>query len=601
MRFHRRKKKTPGETTGAAGPVRRPLFRKYATILVGILSSALIVSGAVDVWFSYQEQKALLVRVQHEQAQAAAAKITQFINQIRSQMGWVALVSSPTETFDEWRFDVIRLLRQEPALTELAQFTPSGREQFRLSRYARDLTDGQQDHSHDPLFMQARASEIAYGPVSFVGGSEPFMTIAMAAGRGDQAVLMGQVNLKFIWDIVSQIKAGNRGQAYLVDGQGRLIAHPDLSLVLKNTDMSVLPQVDATKNDTGERRQSALSEGIDLNHRAVLSAHAPVPPLNWLVFVDVPLEEAYAPLYGSIGRSAFILAIALALALFAALLLARRMVGPIHALHSGAARIAAGDLTQRIAIHTDDELAALGDQFNIMAERLHDSYATLEDKVEQRTRELELANQAKSRFLAAASHDLRQPLHALGLFVSQLRGRLRMEERNKIVDRIENSLSAMNQLFIALLDISKLDAGAMSTNVTGFPVSDLLDQVESTFTEAAREKGLSLRIVNCGLWIRSDFILLQRIVFNLVSNAIRYTNTGTVLVGCRRNADTVRIEVCDNGVGIPADQHQHIFTEFYRLGDPERDRRAGIGLGLAIVDRLCRLLGHPITVSSTPG
>ena len=149
---------------------------------------------------------------------------------------------------------------------------------------------------------------------------------------------------------------------------------------------------------------------------------------------------------------------------------------PIRALHDGAVRIGHGDLTQRIAIKTGDELEALGDQFNMMAARLQESYATLERKVEERTRQLELANLAKSRFLAAASHDLRQPLHALGLFVAQLSGRMGDDEHGRILARIDAALCAMNELFNALLDISKLDAGLLSPDITEFPVAKLLDR-----------------------------------------------------------------------------------------------------------------------------
>jgi len=192
-------------------------------------------------------------------------------------------------------------------------------------------------------------------------------------------------------------------------------------------------------------------------------------------------------------------------------------------------------------------------------------------------------------------------LHALALFVAQLQARMSASERKQLIARIDAALSAMNELFNALLDISKLDAGVLTPNITEFPVSQLFKRVESTFTGAAREKGLSLRVIGNTAWMRSDFILLERIVFNLVSNALRYTNRGRVLVGCRFRGDLLRIEVWDSGVGVPPDQHKNIFGEFYRLGEPGREQRAGLGLGLAIVERLCRLLDHSIHVDSTVG
>jgi len=192
-------------------------------------------------------------------------------------------------------------------------------------------------------------------------------------------------------------------------------------------------------------------------------------------------------------------------------------------------------------------------------------------------------------------------LHALGLFVAQLRARGTAQERERTVERINAAIGAMNELFNALLDISKLDSGVMVPNVSDFPIAHVFERIEATFAEAAREKELSLRVVSTDAWVRSDVILLERILLNLVSNAVRYTSGGGIVVGCRKRGAQLRIEVLDSGPGIPVDQHQHIFTEFYRVGDPDRDQRGGLGLGLAIVDRLCRLLGHPIELSSTVG
>jgi len=234
-----------------------------------------------------------------------------------------------------------------------------------------------------------------------------------------------------------------------------------------------------------------------------------------------------------------------------------------------------------------------------MAEQLQDSYAGLERKVEERTHQLAIANLAKSRFLAAASHDLRQPLHALGLFIAQLRGHMKSAEGGRLVERIDAAVVAMNELFNALLDISKLDAGVLAPTIIEFPVAQLLKRIDSTFADAAREKGLSFQLVNSSAWARSDPILLERIVLNLVSNAVRYTAAGTIVVGCRRRGDTLDIEVWDSGPGIPEDQQRNIFGEFYRLAGG--DSHGGLGLGLAIVDRLCNLLGHPIRLVSTLG
>jgi signal transduction histidine kinase len=577
------------------------LLRKYVALFVGVVCLALFANGALDIWFSYQTQKALLVRIQQEQAEAAAAKIGQFINEIEGQLGWATQLPWSPENLEEWSFEAGLLLRRAPAVTEVSQLDASGREQMRVSRLDLNVAGSQADFSRDPAFVEAVANKFYYGPVYFYHESEPHMTLAMGGLRRDYGVVVAQVNLKFIWDVVSQIKVGQSGKAYVVDSQGRLIAHPDISLVLRNTDWSQLPAVQAARAPQSAVPWESQPTARDFEGRQVLTAHALVAPLGWLVFIELPLAEAYAPLYASVLRSGALLLGALVVAFFAGLFLAGRMVVPIRALQDGAARIGSGDLAQRISIETGDELEALGRQFNSMASRLQDSYANLERKVEERTHQLEVANLAKSRFLAVASHDLRQPMHALGLFVAQLNTRVSAAERKRIVERIEVAVAAMNELFDALLDVSKLDSGTLAPNLTEFPLADLLRRIESTFSGAAREKGLELRIASSEAWVRSDFILLERIVSNLVSNAVRYTARGGIFVGCRRRGSRLRIEVWDTGCGIPEDKRRDVFGEFYRLNNPETLRHKGLGLGLAIVERLCRLLDHRLELSSTAG
>lgn len=215
--------------------------------------------------------------------------------------------------------------------------------------------------------------------------------------------------------------------------------------------------------------------------------------------------------------------------------------------------------------------------------------------------EAERANVEKSRFLAAASHDLRQPLHALGLLTAALRSRILRGEEREILIKIDRSVAAMDGLFNALLDMSKLDAGIIKPNIEVVSIQSLLAKLEPDFTHEAADKGLRLRIAKSRRSVISDAVLLERIVRNLISNAIRYTTTGSVLVCCRRRGSQLLFEVRDSGIGIPETQQQSIFEEFYQLNNPERDRRKGLGLGLAIVKRLSTLLDHPIHVRSWQG
>jgi two-component system, sensor histidine kinase len=213
----------------------------------------------------------------------------------------------------------------------------------------------------------------------------------------------------------------------------------------------------------------------------------------------------------------------------------------------------------------------------------------------------ERANRAKSMFLAAASHDLRQPVQALGLFVGALRGVAMAPEGRRMLAQIEASITAMNGLFTALLDGSRLDAGIVTVERQPFAIRSVIDRVCRDFVREAETKRVSLVWKVCAEVVDSDPVLVERILRNLVSNAVLYTERGRIVVGCRRRGPRIALQVWDTGVGIPEHQQALVFQEYYQLGNPERDRAKGLGLGLAIVRRLADLLGNPLTLRSKPG
>src|SRR5512140_1403283 len=233
------------DTQPSGTKIRSRLFTKYVALFVAVVGVALLSNGIFEVFFYYREHKTALIRIQHEQAEAAAAKIGQFIKEIESQLGWTTQLPWSAGSIEQRRFDALRLLRQVPAITELAQVDSSGKERLRVSRLAMDSIESGIDLSGDPKFTEAVAHKVYYGPVYFRRESEPYMTLSLAGTRKDAGVSIAEGNLKLIWDVVSQIKVGERGHAYVVGAEGRLIAHPDISLVLRNTDMSKLVQVQA--------------------------------------------------------------------------------------------------------------------------------------------------------------------------------------------------------------------------------------------------------------------------------------------------------------------------------------------------------------------
>ncbi len=326
---------------------RRRLFWKYTTFFVLLVTAELLASGITELYFSYQENQAALVALQREKALAAASQIEGFIKEIERQMGWVTQPQrSPAgTTLEQRRFDFFRLQRQVPAITEVSYIDAAGREQLRVSRLAMDAIGSQADLSADPRFVEAKARKVYRGPVYFRKESEPYMVIAIAEGGQSGGVTAAEVNLKFIWDVVSQIKIGKAGQAFVVDGQGALIAHPDISLVLQKTDLTRLDQVKAAlagRPQPGEASQDGTI-ARNLRNQQVLTAHTTIPSLGWTVFVEQPLEEAFEPLRASVKRTVLLLFLGILLSVGASLMLARTLARPIRALQAGAVRIGDGD------------------------------------------------------------------------------------------------------------------------------------------------------------------------------------------------------------------------------------------------------------------
>jgi signal transduction histidine kinase len=365
---------------------RGSLFRRYVLYFAVLVSAALSVSGAVGLYFTYQENKSALATLQREKALAAASRIGGYVQEIEHQLEWMRLPQLGPTTLDQQRIDYLRLLRQVPAITDVRFIDRRGMEQLRVSRLEMDVTSSRADFSADPRFSAARSGKTYFSPVYFRKETEPYMSIAIAGPRNTDGVTIAEVNLKFIWDVVSRIKVGEKGLAYVVDSRGRLIAHPDISLVLQKLDLSGLRQVGAARELPGDGEQVTIAR--NLQGKEVLTAYAKVDPLSWHVFVEQPLAEAFAPLYASLVRIGLLLLGGIALAIVASVFLARRMVQPIRAIQKGAAQLGTGRLDERIEVRTGDELEALGAEFNKMAGQLQESYAGLERRVEERTREL---------------------------------------------------------------------------------------------------------------------------------------------------------------------------------------------------------------------
>ena len=381
---------TAGPGTRIAEPrraLRGRLFRKYLLLILVLVGGGVLISGAISIFFSYQETRSAIGALQREKAMAAATRIQQYVERIQQQLAYASLPQIDASDVELRRIEFNKLLRQVPDITDIAQLNGEGREQIAVSRLAMDRIGSNEDRSTEPAFLYAKRGQPWFGPVYFRKETEPYLTISLRSGGDKGPVTIADVNLKFIWDVVSRIKIGEKGKAYVVDRQGFVVADPDIGLVLRKTDVGQLAHVKAAAAGTNASDEPAMVS-TDLNGTQVLTSFASIESLGWTVFVEQPVSEVYEKLNTSIFRTGLLLLGALVISALGAAALARGMVRPIRTLDEGARRIGSGDLDQQIVVRTGDELEGLANQFNHMTAQLRESYAGLEHKVEVRTQEL---------------------------------------------------------------------------------------------------------------------------------------------------------------------------------------------------------------------
>ncbi|AHX14498.1 histidine kinase [Dyella jiangningensis] len=348
--------------------------------------------------------------------------------------------------------------------------------------------------------------------------------------------------------------------------------------------------------------------------RDVVDAEQPGRPVLGSVMVDVSLSDAIAAQQASLRNALFALALSVLVAAVIGWQAARWMSAPLRRLVAAVHQLGRGDRHVEVEVTDQTEIGELQRGFNSAALALFDVQRSMEKEIEHATVELarknaalEAASVAKARFLAAASHDLRQPLYALTLFSSSLAEDERDPIRLDRIAHIQECVEALDHLFSELLDLSRLETGAMQIEITEFPLDQVLEEVSRNFRMIAEQHGLRLIMRTTDVWVRSDRTMLARILNNLVSNALRYTHEGGVLVVARRRSDgTVRLDVWDTGTGIAPEHQARVFDEFYRVechGNHEHDTgpRRGLGLGLATVQRLAELLDTQVQLKSAPG
>jgi signal transduction histidine kinase len=374
-------------------PNRGRLVRHYFFVFVILIAGGLVTSGLLEIYFRYYETQEQIGRLQAQVANEAVAKIAEYFLQIEKEMK-----SATTNRFvaekrfsAEYRFELLKVLSFTPAITELVALDRDGVVRIHVSRFRVILPEEEPDYSKAPSFLQAKEGVTFFGPVYFMGGYEPYTTIAVAIERfpgNVVGVLQAEVTLRHVWEIIRSIKVGKAGYAYIVTRSGDIIAHPDSSRVLQRHNAAHLEQVRAALRPAPYIVDPETVIADDLDGNRVLSSYAFLPNLDWAVIIERPIQEAFEPLYASLTRTSSLVLIGLGVALFASLLVARRVVLPLQTLRLGVERIGRGDLDFRVDIKTGDEIENLAREFNKMTGALQEAYTGLEKKVEERTHEL---------------------------------------------------------------------------------------------------------------------------------------------------------------------------------------------------------------------
>ena len=589
--------------------MRGSLFRKYATVLMLLVGLSLIIDSALEVAFNYFETRAQIELRQGVEARAAAARIREYLRGIETQLRdvsalpWSAGILGLQDRRDEFH----RLLKLVPAIAEIRNADAQGREHIRVSRIELDQLESGRRVDATLAFLAARSKGIYYSPTYFKDGSEPYLTIGVRDGGREGWVTLAEVNLKFVGDLIRDIRFGREGRAFVIDGENHLVAHPNIRHVLRKTDVSGLASVRALRRDVGGDERADSVTGENLDRIPVLTTHASVGIADWEVFVEQPVDEAFAPVYASIVRTVILFLFGIALALAASYFLARRLSRPILAVQKGAARLGSGNLETRIDVRTGDEVEALANEFNHMAAELQELYTGLERKVAEKTEQLEMANRHKSEFLANMSHELRTPLNAIIGFSEVLKegmfGDLNAKQTQYASD-IFGSGQHLLSLINDILDLSKVEAGHMALDIQEFDVATAVKNCCTLIRDRAQRQRLKLECaVDEGVtkW-PADERKFKQILLNLLSNAVKFTPAGgAVTLRARIEGEWLVVSVTDTGIGISPEDRATIFREFHQLRTAGSAKQEGTGLGLALSRRLVELHCGTLTVESSPG
>jgi signal transduction histidine kinase len=594
------------------------LVRHYFLISLLLIGGGLVSSALVEIYFRYRESQEQIALLEREAAAVAALKIERFVQDIATAIrgSTKSREVMQSKVSPEYRFELKRLLYLAPAITEAVALDIDGVKQAHVSRAGAVSQDSRSDFTASPGFQRALQGKPDYGPVYFVQNSEPYMTIAYPIEQFAGTVigvLQAEVNLKHVWDVVSNIKAGEAGYAYVVSRSGDLIAHRDISLVLRRQNLGHLTQVKAASQAASGAPRPEATLAYNMDGKKVISSYAFIPSLQWVVIIERPAEEAYTPLYASMLRTSALLLVGFSMAVLASLFVGRRVVRPLEALRRGVERIGKGELNHRLHLKTGDEIEILAEEFNEMAAHVRDAYAGLERKVAERTHALKMANekleeasQLKSQFLANVNHELRTPVSAIigyaRLVLRATQGQISQLQTENLQDLLHNAERLLNQID-SLLEFSKIEAGKMEVHVQLVNVDEVIQGAISTIEPIVNGGGVRIirEIAPDIPDVSTDREKLRQILLNLLDNAVKFTERGEIKITASQQNGSLKLVVSDTGIGIEKEELNQVFEEFHRGDSSSSKKYRGTGLGLAIAKKFVNLLGGDISVESEVG
>jgi signal transduction histidine kinase len=603
----------------------RPLHQKYFLVLAIAIALIIIVQSAIEMALAFTENQNRIAETQTIVASAVGSKVESYLSTIEWQVidlgnfPWAAELLGVTDR----RYEFQRLLKAIPAIAEVRHLNADGKELLRVSRLDLNSIGGSKTEDLTARVRGLKPNHIYYGDTYFRGDVEPYVSLFFVPQNAQNGVTIAEISLAFVAEIVSQIKVGKAGQAYIVDRVGTVVAHPDLGLALKKTSAIAYPPFirisqSAAANNLLSNRQNLFEVKVNsreqftfnemnLQGKHVLTSVSEISRPAWWVFVEQPYSEALEPVYATLVRNCLLLAASLGVAFIVSYGLARALSDPIRKLRDGAEGLGLGRWDTRIDSKTGDELESLANEFNKMADQLQSYTTSLEQKVSEKTAQLELANRHKSEFLTNMSHELRTPLNAVIGFSDVLKeqyfGELNAKQQEYVKD-INESGQHLLSLINDILDLSKIEAGHMDLDLSEFSLPMALGNAMVLVRERAHRQQLQLRsdVASDVALVTADERKFKQILINLLTNAVKFSYPGGwVEVTVRRDKNSVVITVKDSGLGIAREDQAAIFEEFHQLKSTGSAKLEGTGLGLSLAKRLVELHGGKIWVESAVG